>query len=59
MDKAKPFVRWVGGKRSILDELLSRVPKSYTEYYESFLGGGILFLTSSLKLHFYLTLTSN
>ena len=39
----KPFVKWVGGKRSILDELISRIPKSYTNYHEPFVGGGALF----------------
>lgn len=25
--QTKPFVKWVGGKRSIMQELLSRIPK--------------------------------
>ena len=40
---AKPFVKWVGGKRSLLPELLSRIPKDFTNYYEPFVGGGALF----------------
>lgn len=40
---AKPFLKWVGGKRSILPLLLERVPKDYTTYHEPFLGGGALF----------------
>ncbi len=40
---AKPFVKWVGGKRSILHELLARIPKEYYSYYEPFVGGGALF----------------
>jgi site-specific DNA-adenine methylase len=40
---AKPFVKWVGGKRSIIDILLARVPKEYDRYVEPFLGGGALF----------------
>lgn len=40
---AKPFVKWVGGKRSILPELVKRMPSSYGRYHESFLGGGALF----------------
>lgn len=40
---ARPFLKWVGGKRSILDELSKRVPKTYTAYYEPFIGGGALF----------------
>ena len=40
---AKPFVKWVGGKRSLLPELLARVPKEFKNYYEPFVGGGALF----------------
>lgn len=41
--EAKPFVKWVGGKRSVLNELLYRVPKKFTSYNECFVGGGALF----------------
>ncbi len=40
---AKPFVKWVGGKRSLLRELLPRAPKDFRCYYEPFLGGGAFF----------------
>ena len=40
---AKPFVKWVGGKRSLLDELMARMPSDFNHYYEPFLGGGALF----------------
>jgi DNA adenine methylase len=40
---AKPFVKWVGGKRSLLPELLERVPPEFNNYYEPFVGGGALF----------------
>lgn len=40
---AKPFVKWVGGKRSLLKELLPRVPQDFRDYYEPFLGGGAFF----------------
>lgn len=43
MLKAKPFVKWVGGKRSIVNELLKRIPKQINNYYEPFVGGGALF----------------
>lgn len=35
-----PFVKWVGGKRQLLDEIDKYIPKHYTKYYEPFLGGG-------------------
>lgn len=40
---AKPFVKWVGGKRGIISELLPRIPKQINNYYEPFAGGGALF----------------
>lgn len=40
---AKPFIKWVGGKRQLLPELLQRVPGSYGRYFEPFVGGGALF----------------
>ena len=37
-----PFVKWAGGKRQLLPELIKRVPK-FTTYCEPFVGGGALF----------------
>lgn len=37
-----PFVKWAGGKRQLLPELIERVPK-FTTYCEPFVGGGALF----------------
>ena len=42
---ARPFLKWVGGKRSVLPELLKRLPESYDTYYEPFLGGGALYFS--------------
>jgi len=42
-DAARPFVKWVGGKRSIINDLLSRIPERFGEYYEPFVGGGAMF----------------
>ncbi len=39
-----PFVKWAGGKGSLLRHLLPLVPLRVTNYYEPFLGGGALFL---------------
>ena len=41
--KAKPFVKWAGGKRSIINKLTSRLPTQFGDYYEPFVGGGALF----------------
>lgn len=37
-----PFLKWAGGKRALLPELLRCVPKTYRRYYEPFLGSGAL-----------------
>ncbi len=39
---AKPFIKWVGGKRQLIDELEKRLPKEYNNYFEPFIGGGAL-----------------
>ena len=41
--KAKPFVKWVGGKTQLLPELTSRIPNNFSQYFEPFIGGGALF----------------
>jgi DNA adenine methylase len=40
---AQPFVKWVGGKRSLLPEILSAIPPNFHKYYEPFVGGGAVF----------------
>ena len=37
---AAPVVKWVGGKRQLLPQLLPLIPKRMTAYCEPFLGGG-------------------
>ena len=37
---AKPFCKWVGGKRQVMKVLLPNIPETYEYYYEPFLGGG-------------------
>src|SRR6266705_1600930 len=51
-----PFVKWAGGKTSLLPYLLLQVPQDLSNYYEPFLGGGALFLgictrTTGFKAH--------
>lgn len=40
---AQPVIRWVGGKRQLLDSILPLVPTDYDSYFEPFIGGGALF----------------
>ena len=41
--KAKPFVKWVGGKTQLLPQITSRIPSNFAQYFEPFVGGGALF----------------
>lgn len=49
MLKAKPFVKWAGGKRQIIDKLLKLSPVEFGTYYEPFVGGGALLFELSPK----------
>lgn len=35
-----PFVKWAGGKRQLLTQIRERMPETYNNYYEPFVGGG-------------------
>ena len=49
MLKGKPFVKWAGGKRQIIDKLKEYVPDNFNTYYEPFVGGGALLFELSPK----------
>lgn len=49
MIKGKPFVKWAGGKRQIIDKLINLVPDEFNTYYEPFIGGGALLFELSPK----------
>lgn len=40
--KPKPFVKWAGGKRQLIDILLNNIPLQFNTYIEPFVGGGAL-----------------
>jgi DNA adenine methylase len=42
-----PFIKWAGGKTSLLSHLLANVPSNIANYYEPFLGGAALFFAVS------------
>ena len=49
MFKGKPFVKWAGGKRQIIDKLKQYIPDEFNTYYEPFVGGGALLFELSPK----------
>ena len=47
---AKPLIRWVGGKKQLLPQLLALVPEKFGTYYEPFVGGGALYFALNPKV---------
>lgn len=43
LQSTKPFLKWAGGKTSLLGHLTEFVPPNYSRYCEPFIGGGALF----------------
>ena len=41
--RARPFVKWAGGKRSLIPDLIQHLPDTIGTYYEPFVGGGAMF----------------
>ncbi|WP_104761201.1 DNA adenine methylase [Helicobacter cetorum] len=39
----QPFIKWAGGKRNLLPQILPFLPNEFESYFEPFLGGGALF----------------
>lgn len=39
----RPFIKWAGGKRQLLEEIRKHIPSSFGRYYEPFVGGGAVF----------------
>ena len=55
--RAYPFLKWAGGKRTLIPDIVNVLPDSFTNYYEPFLGGGAVFfgLDSRITQNAYLS----
>lgn len=47
--KGPPLLKWPGGKRNLLHDILPLVPTSFNRYFEPFFGGGALFFALQPK----------
>ena len=45
-----PVVKWVGGKRQLIDDLTPLFPKKITAYCEPFVGGGAVLFSLQPKI---------
>lgn len=45
MTNMKPFLKWVGGKTQIIEQVISKFPHDIKDYYEPFIGGGSVLLS--------------
>jgi len=45
-DAVRPLIKWAGGKRRLVPEILKISPKKFGTYYEPFFGGGALFFST-------------
>ncbi|PIE85256.1 modification methylase [Candidatus Gracilibacteria bacterium] len=50
--QAKPFVKWVGGKRQLIKQFEKLFPEEFNNYFEPFLGGGAVFFNLQKKQSF-------
>lgn len=56
--KAKPFIKWVGGKSQLIEQLEALLPADFAEwenvtYIEPFVGGGAMLLVDYISRKHY------
>ncbi len=47
---ATPFIKWAGGKRSLIPSLIKYFPEHTGTYWEPFVGGGAMFFTMANRI---------
>ncbi len=48
--RAHPFIKWAGGKRTLIPDIAQRLPESLGTYWEPFVGGGAVFFALDGRL---------
>lgn len=48
----KPLLKWAGGKEKELKHIVPQLPKTYTNYFEPFVGGGAVFMYIDAKKYY-------
>ena len=48
-NKIIPILKWAGGKRQLIPELINFIPRKFNNYVEPFVGGGALYFYLARK----------
>ena len=60
MEITKPFMKWVGGKTQIINDVIELFPKKMNNYHEPFLGGGsVLIALLTYQANGYIKIKGN